>query len=168
MLHKNKRKHDHIWKKWLFIFYKRRFKGLKSHQLSLVLAGSFGVAVRVEEHLRVTVDGHKGFDVAMRLNKVHDGLDLRLRVSTRSTVRLWARGTARTRTWRKKIDRKIPLLLESYDTVIYSMCFLLLPPNPASQFLLGSTPTQLDPGLGFLVLRHIRFCTYSHKHLLYI
>lgn len=32
-----------------------------------------------------------------------------------------------------------------------------LPPKPASQFLLGSTPTQLEPGLGFLVLRHIRF-----------
>ena len=32
-----------------------------------------------------------------------------------------------------------------------------LPPKPASQFLLGSTPTQLEPGLSFLVLRHIRF-----------
>ncbi|KAG5830392.1 hypothetical protein ANANG_G00310120, partial [Anguilla anguilla] len=33
-----------------------------------------------------------------------------------------------------------------------------LPPKPASQFLLGSTPTQVVPGFGFLVLRHMRFC----------
>ena len=31
------------------------------------------------------------------------------------------------------------------------------PPKPASQFLLGSTPTQEEPLLGCLVLRHMRF-----------
>ncbi len=33
------------------------------------------------------------------------------------------------------------------------------PPKPISQFLLGSTPTQLEPGFGFLVLRHMRSLT---------
>lgn len=37
-----------------------------------------------------------------------------------------------------------------------------LPPKPTFQFLLGSTPTQLEPGLGFLVLRHMRFCREHH------
>lgn len=50
----------------------------RSHQLSLVLAGSLGVAVRVEEHLRVAVDGHEGFNLPVRLDKVYNGLDLRL------------------------------------------------------------------------------------------
>lgn len=46
-----------------------------------------------------------------------------------------------------------------------------LPPKPASQFLLGSTPTQLEPGLGFLVLRHIRFWkhqSYSSQFVTFI
>lgn len=32
-----------------------------------------------------------------------------------------------------------------------------LPPKPASQFLLGSTPTQKEPDVRDRVLRHIRF-----------
>ena len=43
-----------------------------------------------------------------------------------------------------------------------------LPPKPASQFLFGSTPTQLEPGLGFLVLRHIRFYKGSHHSICYV
>lgn len=67
----------------------------RSHQLGLVPAGSSGVAVWVEEHLGVAVDGHKGFNLAVRLNEVHDGFDLRLGVSARSTIRLRARATTR-------------------------------------------------------------------------
>lgn len=58
------------------------------YQLSLVLDWSSGVAVGVQEHLGVGVDGDEGLEVAMGLHKVHNGLDLRLRVSSGSTVRL--------------------------------------------------------------------------------
>lgn len=67
----------------------------RSHQLGLVLAGGFGVAVRVEEHLRVAVDGHEGFKLAVRLNEVHNGFNFRLGVSVWATVRLRARAIAR-------------------------------------------------------------------------
>ena len=48
-----------------------------SHQFCLVPARSPGVAIRVEQKLREAMDGHKGFELSMRLDKVHNGLDLR-------------------------------------------------------------------------------------------
>lgn len=132
----------------------------RSHQLLLVLARSCGVAIRVEEHLWVAVDRHKGFYPAMRLNKVHDGLDLRLGVSSRPRVRLWTRVITSAGTCRSKWIFSYlfaGVFSQPYHThCVYTL--YLVPPNPASQFLLGSTPTQTDPEFGFLVLRHIRFC----------
>lgn len=72
-----------------------------THQLCLVLSGSRGVTEGVEEHLGVTVDGHKGLDVAVRCHKVCDGLDLGLRVSAGSMVRLRAGVAAGTGTLRR-------------------------------------------------------------------
>lgn len=59
-----------------------------SYQLRLVLAWSPGVAVGVQEHLGVGMDGDKGLEVTVGLHKVHNGLDLRLRVSSGSMVGL--------------------------------------------------------------------------------
>lgn len=59
-----------------------------THQLSLVLDGSPGVAVGVQQHLGEGVNGDEGFHVAVGLHKVHDGLDLGLRVSLGATVGL--------------------------------------------------------------------------------
>ncbi len=36
------------------------------------------------------MDGHKGLEIAVRFHKVHNGLDLRLRMSTGTAVRLSA------------------------------------------------------------------------------
>lgn len=66
------------------------------YQLGLVLAWGPGVAVGVQEHLGVGVDGNEGLDVTVGLDKVHDGLDLRLGVSSGSTVGLRARAAAGT------------------------------------------------------------------------
>lgn len=71
----------------------------KSHQLCFIHARSTGVTVGVEHHLRVAMDGQKGLEIAVRLRKIHNGPDLRLRVSTHSTVRLRARVTTGTSTW---------------------------------------------------------------------
>ena len=59
-----------------------------SYQLSLVFGRTCGVAIRVQEHLRVCMDGDEGLDVAMGLHKVHNGLDLRFRMSTGTMVGL--------------------------------------------------------------------------------
>lgn len=58
------------------------------YQLGLVLDWSPGVAVGVQEHLGVGMDGDEGLEVSVGLHKVHNGLDLRLRVSPGSTKRL--------------------------------------------------------------------------------
>lgn len=55
------------------------------YQLSLVLGWSPGVAVGVQEHLGVGMDGDESLDVTAGLHKVHNGLDFRLRVSPGST-----------------------------------------------------------------------------------
>lgn len=55
-------------------------------QLDLVPGWSSSVAERVQEQLGVGMDGNKGLDVAIGFHKVHNGLDLRLRVSPGSTV----------------------------------------------------------------------------------
>lgn len=59
-----------------------------TYQLGLVLDGSPGVAVRVQEHLGVGVNGDEGLDVAMGPHKVNNRLDLRLRVGPESMVSL--------------------------------------------------------------------------------
>lgn len=76
---------------------------VRSHQLCLVLAGSSGVAVWVEEHLRVAVDGHEGFNVAVRRNKVHNGFDFGFRVSSRAAIRLRAGASASAGACRSKL-----------------------------------------------------------------
>ncbi len=58
------------------------------YQLSLVLGHSAGVAVGVQEHLGVGMDGDVGLDVTVLLHIVHDGLDFRLRVDAGATVGL--------------------------------------------------------------------------------
>lgn len=58
------------------------------YQLSLVLHWSPGVAVRVQQHLGVGVDGDECLDVTVSLHKIHDGFDFTLRVSSGSTVGL--------------------------------------------------------------------------------
>lgn len=52
--------------------------GRLSYQFLLVRNWGFGVAIRIQEELRVAVDGDEGFDVSMLLHKVHDGFHLRL------------------------------------------------------------------------------------------
>lgn len=47
------------------------------------------------------MDGHESLQVAMRLDKVHDGLDLRLRVSLGSTVSLRAGAVTGTGTYQR-------------------------------------------------------------------
>lgn len=72
------------------------------HQLGLVFDCSPGVAVRIHEHLGVGVDGDEGLDVSMALHKVHNGLDLRFRVSPGSTVGLGARVATSTRSYKEQ------------------------------------------------------------------
>lgn len=60
------------------------------YQLSLVLHWSVGVAVRIQEHLGVGMDGDEGLEVSVGLHKVHNGPDLRLGVSPGSAVGLGA------------------------------------------------------------------------------
>lgn len=69
------------------------------YQLGLVLAWGPGVAVGVQEHLGVGVDGHEGLDVTVGPDKVHDGLDLRLGVSAGSAVGLRAGAAAGARSY---------------------------------------------------------------------
>lgn len=109
------------------------------------------------------MDGEEGLDVSVRLHKVHNGLDLGLRFSLRAMVGLGAGAAAGTRhctgTTETQFDCGSVDDLKHFRPVLEKT----LRPNPVFQFLLGSTPTQLDPGLGFLVLRHIRFCRHERK-----
>lgn len=67
----------------------------------MVLGWSTGVAVGVEEHLGVGMDGDEGLEVTVGPHKVNNGPDLRLRVSTWSTVSLGAGVVAGTRPYKK-------------------------------------------------------------------
>ncbi len=55
------------------------------------------MSVWIEEHLGIAVDGQKGLEIAVRFHKVHNGLDLRLRMNAGTMVclRAWvAAGTS--------------------------------------------------------------------------
>ena len=52
----------------------------------MVLGWSCAVAIRVQEHLGVGVDGEESLDVPVGLHKVHNGLDFRLGMSHRPMV----------------------------------------------------------------------------------
>lgn len=70
------------------------------YQFLLVSGYLFRVAIRVEKELRIAVDGDEGFDVAVGLNKVHDGFHLWLRVGLGPMVCFRARVRAGTSRWR--------------------------------------------------------------------
>jgi len=113
--------------------------------------------VWIEEHLGIAVNGQKGLEVAVRFHKVHNGFDFWLGMSTGSMVSLRARVIAGTRTYRRKSVYNIVKTVNSiYINQNQYPKHAISPPKPVSQFLLGSTPTQLEPGFGFLVLRHMR------------
>lgn len=57
-----------------------------THQLCLVRGWFRRVAVGVEQELGIAVDGDEGLDVPMARHKVHDGLDLHLRVGKFASV----------------------------------------------------------------------------------
>lgn len=63
---------------WLRVKGRQEACLCQTHQFSLVVARGCSVAVGVHEHLGVAVDVDEGLQVAMRLNKVHNGLHLRL------------------------------------------------------------------------------------------
>ena len=63
----------------------------------MVSGGALGEAVGEQQHLGVGMDGDEGLHVAVGLDKVHDGLDLRLGVGAGSAVRLGARAAAGAR-----------------------------------------------------------------------
>lgn len=71
------------------------------YQLSLVIGWSTDVAVGVQEHLGVGMDGDEGLEVTVGPHKVNNGLDLRLRVSLGSMVNLGAGVIAGTRSYKK-------------------------------------------------------------------
>lgn len=113
---------------WLDFFF---FTFLASHEggsyeLTLVLGWSPGVAVRIQQHLGVGVDGHEGLDVAMGLHKVHNGLNLGLRVSPGSTVGLRTGVVAGTRCYRWWQQRKSEKLCVCHICLIY-YCKVLFP-----------------------------------------
>lgn len=66
------------------------------YQLGLVLDWGPGVTVGVQEHLGVGMDGEESLEVTVGLHKVHNGLDLRLGISTGSMVGLGAGAAAGT------------------------------------------------------------------------
>lgn len=45
---------------------------LQTYQLCLVWCRGFGVAIGIQKHLGISVDGHKGLEVSVSLDKVHD------------------------------------------------------------------------------------------------
>lgn len=75
---------------------------MKSHQLCFIYTRHPMVAIGVEHHLRVAMDGQEGLEIAMSLSEVHNGLDLRFRVGVWPTVRLRARVTTGASTYRVK------------------------------------------------------------------
>lgn len=62
------------------------------------------------------MDGDESFDVSMGLHEVHNGLDLRLRVSPGSTVGLRAWAAAGTRAYMVKGKTAIHWMLLSFST----------------------------------------------------
>ncbi len=130
-----------------------------AYQFSLVLCRSSCVSVWIEEHLGIAVDRQKGLEIAVRFHKVHNGLDLGLwmNAGTMVSLRAWvAAGTSPCR-WKKITYHWV--VQYKYIRTQYPKQSYISPPKPISQFLLGSTPTQLEPGFGFLVLRHMRSLT---------
>lgn len=61
------------------------------YQFSIIWGTSTGVAIWVEEHLGIAMDGNKSLNFAMALHKVDDSLDLWLRMSSTSSVGFSAR-----------------------------------------------------------------------------
>ena len=69
------------------------------YQLTPIPGWSSLEAVRVQEQLGEGVDGDESLEIAMGRHKVHNGLDLRLRVSPGSTVVASAGVITGTRTY---------------------------------------------------------------------
>lgn len=117
-----------------------------------------GVTIGVEHHLRVAMDGQEGLEIAMRLGEIDNCLDLRLRVGTRSTVRLRARVTTGTSTYKVKTTISAMMIrLRCADYMNLYCTVYAVPPYPVPQFLFGSTPIHEEPEFILLVLRHMRF-----------
>lgn len=68
-------------------FLRFSFLYLFFYQLSIVLDRSPGVAIGKHEQLRIGVDGDEGLNV-VRVHKSHNGIDLRLRLSSGSMIGL--------------------------------------------------------------------------------
>lgn len=100
--------------------------------------------------------GDKGFEIAVACDEVHNIFDFNLRVGIGSVVGVGTGVLAGSRTWENTsivtvYGKKWCTVATRQNDDIY------IPPKPASQFLLGSTPRQKEPEFTERVLRHIRF-----------
>lgn len=96
--------------------------------------------------------GDEGFEIAVAHDEVHNVFHFHLRVGKGPMVRFGTGVLAGPGTWQNMSTVTVyGVLLQQDNDDIY------IPPKPASQFLLGSTPRQEEPEFTERVLRHIRF-----------